>query len=169
LKWRSRSLKGSAVWTIWIVKTGKRVLDMQKMAEAGKQKSVETGRERRTERVDDMEVEGGEYASKGTACEGGLGNEEDFREMVRRLAHEKVAARGGGQGVRGSVGGTGESSGQRREVQGERNEEVGAVPLPGEERYDDSGWAIARLKRGDESGCVGVKAGGGERCSVTTF
>jgi hypothetical protein len=124
----------------------KRVLDMQKMVEAGKQKSVETGGERRTERVDDMEVEGGEYASKGTACEGGLGNEEDFREMVRRLAQERVAARGGGQGVRGSVGGTGESSGQRREVQGERNEEVGAVPLPGEERYDESGWAIVEDK-----------------------
>jgi uncharacterized protein with ACT and thioredoxin-like domain len=89
--------------------------------------------------------------------------------MVRRLAHERLAARGRGQGWGGSVGGIGESSGQRREVQGERIEEVGVVPLPGEKRYKESGWAIARLKRGDESGCVGVKAGSGGRCGVTIF
>jgi hypothetical protein len=74
----------------------RRVLDMQIMAEAGNQKSVEIGGERRTERVDDMEVEGGKYASKGTACEGGLGKEEDFREMVRRLAQERVCCKGRG-------------------------------------------------------------------------
>jgi uncharacterized protein with ACT and thioredoxin-like domain len=89
--------------------------------------------------------------------------------MVRRLAQERLAARAGGQGLGGSVGGTGESSGQRREVQGERIEEVGVVPLPGEERYEESGWAIARLKIEDESGCVGVKARGGGRCGVTSF
>jgi hypothetical protein len=147
----------------------KRVLKMQKMAEAGNKKSVETGGERRKERVEDMEVEAGEYIGSGRAFEGGLEKEEDFREMVRRLAQERLAARGGGQGLGGSVGGTGESSGQRREVQGERSEEVGVVPLPGEERYEESGWTIARLKRGDESGCVGVKAGGGGRCGVITF
>jgi uncharacterized protein with ACT and thioredoxin-like domain len=69
----------------------------------------------------------------------------------------------------GSFGGTGESSGQRREVNGERIEEVGMVPLPREERCEESGWAIARLKRGDKTGCVGVKAGGGRRCGVTSF
>jgi uncharacterized protein with ACT and thioredoxin-like domain len=147
----------------------KRVLEMQKMAKAGKKKSVESGVERKKERLEDMEVEAGEYIGSGRAFEGGLEKEEDFREMVRRLAQERLAARGGGQGMGGSVGGTGESSGQRREVQGERSEEVGVVPLPGEERYKESGWAIARLKRGDESGCVGVKVGGGERCDVTSF
>jgi uncharacterized protein with ACT and thioredoxin-like domain len=89
--------------------------------------------------------------------------------MVRRLTQERLAARGGGQGLEGSVGGTGESSGQRREVQGERFEEIGVGPLPGEERYEERRWAIARLKREDESGCVGVKAGGGGRCGVTSF
>jgi uncharacterized protein with ACT and thioredoxin-like domain len=116
-----------------------------------------------------MEVEAGEYIGSGRAFEGELEKEEDFREMVRRLAQERLAARGGGQGLGGSVGGTGESSGQRREVQGERIEEVGVVPLPGEERYEESGWAIAHLKRGDESGCVGVNAGDGGRCGVTSF
>jgi hypothetical protein len=38
----------------------KRVLEMQKMAEAGKKKSVETGGKRRKERVEDMEMEAGE-------------------------------------------------------------------------------------------------------------
>jgi uncharacterized protein with ACT and thioredoxin-like domain len=97
--------------------------------------------------VEDMEVEAGEYIGSGRAFEEGLEKEEDFRAMVRRLAQERLAARGGGQGLGGSVGGTGESSGQRREMQGERIEEVGVVPLPGEERYEESGWAIARLKR----------------------
>jgi uncharacterized protein with ACT and thioredoxin-like domain len=89
-------------------------------------------------------------------------------EMVKRLAQERVVARGGGQGVRGSAGERGETSGQRREVQGGRNEDS-AVPLAGEERYKESEWTIARLKGEAESGCVGVKAGGGGRCSVTSF
>jgi hypothetical protein len=147
----------------------KRVLGMQKMVKAGKKKSVETGGEKRKERVEDMEVEAGGYIGSGRAFEGGLEKEEDFREMVRRLAQERLAARGGGQGLGRSVGRTGESSGQRREVQGERSEEVRVVPLPGEERYEESGWAIARLQRGDESGCVGVKAEGRGRCGVTSF
>jgi uncharacterized protein with ACT and thioredoxin-like domain len=119
--------------------------------------------------VEDREVEAGEDIGSGRAFEGGLEKEEDFREMVRRPTQERLVARGGGQGLGGSVGGTGKSSGQRREVQGERIEEVGVVPLPGEERYEESGWAVARLKRGDEFGCVGVKAGGGGRCGVTNF
>jgi hypothetical protein len=49
----------------------KRVLEMQKMAEAGKKKSVETGGERRKEKVEDMEVEAGEYIGSGRAFEGG--------------------------------------------------------------------------------------------------
>jgi hypothetical protein len=49
----------------------KRVLEMQKMAEAGKKKSVETGGKRRKERVEEMEVEGGEYIGSGRAFEGG--------------------------------------------------------------------------------------------------
>jgi hypothetical protein len=44
---------------------------MQKMAEAGKKKSVETGGERRNERVEDMKVEAGEYIGSGRAFEGG--------------------------------------------------------------------------------------------------
>jgi uncharacterized protein with ACT and thioredoxin-like domain len=142
-------------------------LEMQKMAEAGKQRHVE-GEEKEKGKAEEMEVDGGEYANKETACVGGGGLQEDFREMVKRLAQERVAARGGGQGVRESAGERGETSGQRREVQGNRNEDS-AVPLAGEERYEESEWAIARPKRGDESGCVGVKAGGGGRCSVTSF
>jgi hypothetical protein len=56
----------------------KRVLKMQKMAEAGKKKSVKTGEERWKERVEDMEVEAGEYIGSGRAFEGGLEKEEDF-------------------------------------------------------------------------------------------
>jgi hypothetical protein len=148
-------------------KVRERVLEMQKMAEAGKQKHVE-GEEKEKGKVEEMEVEAGECANKETACAGGVGLQEDFREMVKRLAQERVAARAGGEGVRGSAGERGETSGQRREVQGGRNEDS-AVRLTGEERYEESEWAIARLKRGDESGCVGVKAGGGGKCSVTSF
>jgi hypothetical protein len=144
-----------------------RVLEMQKMAEAGKQKQKE-GDEKEKRKEEEMEVDASEYANNETACEGGGALQEDFREMVKRLAQERVAARGGGQGVRGSAGEGGETSGQRREVQGERNKD-NAVSLAGEERYEESEWTIARLKRGDESGCVGVKAGGGGRCSVTSF
>jgi uncharacterized protein with ACT and thioredoxin-like domain len=140
---------------------------MQKMAEAGKQKQKE-GDEKEKAKGEEMEVDAGKYANNETACEGEGGLQEDFREMVKRLAQERVAARGGGQGVRGSAGERGETSGQRREVQGGRNEDS-AVSLAGEERYEESDWAIARLKRGDESGCVGVKTRGGGRCSVTSF
>jgi uncharacterized protein with ACT and thioredoxin-like domain len=137
------------------------------MAEVGKQKQKK-GDEKEKEKGKEMKVHAGKYANNETACEGGGDLQEDFREMVKRLAQERVAARGGGQSVRGSAGERGETSGQRREVQGARNEDS-AVPLAREERYKESEWAIVRLKRGDESECVGVKAGGGGRCSVTNF
>jgi hypothetical protein len=144
-----------------------RVLKMQKMAEARKQKQKE-GDEKEKGKGEEMEVDAGVYANNETACEGGEGLQEDFWEMVKRLAQERVVARGEGQGVRGSADDRGETSGQRREVQGGRNKDS-AVPLAGEERYEESEWAIAGLKRGDESGCVEVKAGGGGRCNVTSF
>jgi hypothetical protein len=47
-----------------------RVLEMQKMAEAGKQRHVE-GEEKEKGKAEEMEVDGGEYANKETACAGG--------------------------------------------------------------------------------------------------
>jgi hypothetical protein len=67
----------------------KRVLEMQKMAEAGTKKSVETGEERRKERVEDMEVKAGEYMGSGRAFEGVLEKEEEFREMALEDWHRR--------------------------------------------------------------------------------
>jgi hypothetical protein len=95
--------------------------------------------------------------------------------MIRRMAQKRIAARGGGGSGAGNAGGSGggPGSGQRNERgggrDGKREEERSAVPMGGKQRYEERDWAIARLKRGDKSGCVGVRPGGGGRCSVTSF
>jgi hypothetical protein len=73
-----------------------RVLKMQKMAEAGKQKQKE-GEEKEKGKGKEMEVDVGEYANNETACEGGGGLQDDFREMVKRLAQERLLQ---GEGIR---------------------------------------------------------------------
>jgi hypothetical protein len=68
------------------------------------------------------------------------------------------------------LGGQGSLVGRRERCRGQEMRKSARFPYLLEKgTVDESGWAIARLKRGDESGCVGVKAGGGGRCGVTSF
>jgi hypothetical protein len=154
----------------------RRVVDLQKMAAAGKRRLADNLEGKSCEKGDEMGVDRteGEESEKESAGRRRYQGKE-FRDDIRRMAEERIAARGGGGGGQGRANRAGgdSASGQRggRECENEsrKNEESDAVPLQGEERYEESDWAIARLKRGDESGCVGVKPGGGGRCSVTSF
>lgn len=120
--------------------------------------------------------------------------EEDEREFILRRARARLAVESGARDARRREGeGTSDrSDGQRHgdteevegrsqrgegNVEGEGEEDVGeeerrreeeGTPLPGEERYEEGEWSIARLKRGDEAACVGMKFGGG-RCDVLHF
>jgi hypothetical protein len=154
----------------------RKVVDFQKMAAAGKRKEDENMQRVESERSDAMDVDGKEGESGEKESTSGRGKEaEEYTYMIRRMAQERIAARGGGGSGAGNAGGSegGSGNGQRDErgggSDGRREEERSAVPLQGEERYEERGWAIAKLKRGDESGCVGVRSGGKGRCSVTSF
>ena len=98
-------------------------MELQKMAEAGKRGHVEGRGEGEKDAAEEMEVDEGEGANRET--EVGWRRQEDFREMVKRMAQERVAARGGGgvrgrggEGVRGS--GRKERSAVGKEAPGQR-------------------------------------------------
>jgi hypothetical protein len=95
---------------------------------------------------------------------GPSGNREEGGERGQRPEQ-------GGEGERRDQGGS--SQRQERETFGERGggeegRQKELVPLDGEERYAETEWGIARLRKSYESACVGV-AGASGRCGVLDF
>lgn len=132
--------------------------------------------EERNGRYKPSDPEGRDEVGGGNEEENGKRNEDERDEddeeevLIKRRAEERMREKRGVREEKDSNEEEEESGEERMEEEGgergRREEE--AECLKGEEKYEEGEWGVCRLKKGDESGCVGVKSGGG-KCDTASF
>ncbi|GAQ93549.1 hypothetical protein KFL_016400010, partial [Klebsormidium nitens] len=128
-------------------------------------REAEAAGPRQYEREDEDEVmgEGGERSTDAIEVDDDAEEELIRRRAVKRLREKNMARKASWSdefGAEGSERGGAKGGGTKTGSE--------SVALPGDEKYEEGEWGVCRLKKGDGSGCVGVRIGGG-RCETTSF